>query len=388
MPPPSFLSNRFMKIFSILKSAHSQARVRPATAAALPDCRSQGLALHCRAMPDVSSARTGFSFRLTPEQQDRLERELNQGNYRRIPVPHARMAGERPGLRVVLYASGACVAQGAGAAEWVQFTLEPSILGEARDGYDAVLDPAAHAPHAGVDESGKGDFFGPMVIACAYVDEALAADLKRLNVRDSKRITSDAVARRMASDLRTLLRGRFSVVTIGPRAYNRLYARMKSVNRLLAWGHATALEELLNRVPDCPRAVADQFGPEHQIVSQLKQRGRSVRLEQRTKAESDPAVAAASILARDGFLAGLEKISRETGVALPKGASPAVRAAAEDVVRRQGPARLLEIAKTHFRTTDQVLAATGHTRAELGPDGAAVSQSLRPDAKDKSWRRP
>ena len=339
-------------------------------------------------MSAPAQARTSFSFRLNEAQQAALERELQKGNYTPFPTPHARATGERPGLRVVLYTSGACVAQGAGAAEWVQFTLEPSILCEARTGYEAVLDPHARTPHAGVDESGKGDFFGPMVIACAYVDEALAAEMERMNVRDSKRITSDAVARRIAADLRALLKGRFSVVTIGPRAYNRLYARMKSVNRLLAWGHATALEELLNRVPDCPRAVADQFGPEHQIVSQLKERGRSIRLEQRPKAESDPAVAAASILARDGFLAGLEKLGQETGVKLPKGASPAVRAAAEDVIRRHGPLRLLDIAKTHFRTADQVLEATGHSRAELGPDGAAVSQALRPGAKPRSWRRP
>ncbi|MBP7275793.1 MAG: ribonuclease HIII [Kiritimatiellae bacterium] len=339
-------------------------------------------------MPNAAPSQRSFSFRLTPAQQDRLDRELNQGNYRLVSVPHARIAGEQPGLRVVLYTSGACVAQGAGAADWVQFTLEPDILEQAHRGYESILNPDADTPHAGVDESGKGDFFGPMVIACAYVDEPLAAELRRMNVRDSKRITSDAVARRMASDLRDLLKGRFSVVTIGPRAYNRLYAKMKSVNRLLAWGHATALEELLHRVPDCPRAVADQFGPEQLIISRLKQRGRAIRLEQRTKAESDPAVAAASILARDGFLAGLEKLRQETGVALPKGASPAVRAAAEDVVRQHGPTRLLEIAKTHFRTADQVLAATGHSRADLGPDGAAVSQSMRPDAKPSSWRRP
>lgn len=321
---------------------------------------------------------TTFSRKLTPPQQDALAAHLAAGNYRPARVEHARAAGDRPGLRVVLYTSGTCVAQGAGTEEWVRFTLEPDILGGAELGYEAELHPAARTPHAGIDESGKGDFFGPMVIACVYVDEALCASMERMKVRDSKRITSDAVARRMAQELRTLLRGRFAVVTIGPRAYNRLYATLKSVNRMLAWGHATALEELLERVPGCPRAVADQFGPEHQIRRQLKERGRAIELEQRPKAESDLAVAAASILARDGFLAGLERIARDAGLPVPKGASAAVRAAAEVIVRTHGPARLLEVAKTHFRTTDQVLEATGHTRAELGGDGAHVSQAHRP----------
>jgi ribonuclease HIII len=321
---------------------------------------------------------TTFTQALDPEQQSRLERELRSGNYRPFETPHARVCGEQPGVRVVLYQSGKCVAQGAGAAEWVEFVLEPVILGAARRGYEAALDPERTSPHAGIDESGKGDFFGPMVIAAAYVDEALAAAFAERNVRDSKRITSDAAAMKLAAEIRRLLAGRFELVVIGPRAYNRLYTRMKSVNRILAWGHATALEGLLKKVPDCPRAVADQFGPEHQILRQLKERGRTIRLVQRTKAESDPAVAAASILARDGFLQAMKRIGEEQGIPVPKGASPAVRAAAEEIVRRHGPARLLDVAKTHFRTTDQVLEATGHRRSELGADGHAVSQTLRP----------
>lgn len=326
----------------------------------------------------TARAPTTITKKLTPEQQARLEHVLRDGNYRLFPVEHARVAAEIPGLRVVLYTSGTCVAQGAGVQDWVLFTLEPEVLMSAESGYEAELYAEAVSPHAGVDESGKGDFFGPMVIAAAYVDEAICEEFTRLNVRDSKRITSDVAAQRLADQIRRVLKTRFAVVTIPPRAYNRLYTKMRSVNNMLAWGHATALEELLERVPNCPRAVADQFGPEHQIRRQLKTRGRSIQLVQRPKAESDLAVAAASILARDGFLRGLVQIRKEAGVEIPKGASAAVRAAAVALVRARGPAFLLETAKTHFRTADQVLAEAGASRADLGPDGAAVSQALRP----------
>ncbi len=109
--------------------------------------------------------------------------------------------------------------------------------------------------------------------------------------------------------------------------------------------------------------------------------GRRIELQQRPRAESDPAVAAASILARAEFLLALRKLEETYGQAFPKGASETVRAAAADLVRKRGPEVLLEVAKCHFRTTDQVLAAVGRTRADLGPEGQAVSKADWADGK-------
>jgi len=230
----------------------------------------------------------------------------------------------------------------------------------------------------GVDESGKGDFFGPLVIAAAYVDEAIARDLKAMNVRDSKSITSDKAAQDLARKIRTRLGDRFAVVTIGPVAYNRLHATMTSVNRILAWGHARAIENLLEKVPNCPRALSDQFGPARQIQRALQQKGRRIKLEQRPRAESDVAVAAASILARAAFLTALAKLGENCGAALPKGASEKVKAVAADLVKKRGPAVLLETAKCHFQTTDQVLATLGTTRKDAGLPPAPVRKVFVP----------
>lgn len=321
-------------------------------------------------MPAPSS----FSFKLTPPQQDTLERILRSGSYRLRDVPHARVAAEKEGAQIVLYTSGACVVQGKGAQDWVTFVLEPEVTAEARLGYEEVLDPDRFDPHMGVDESGKGDFFGPIVISAAYVDPDIVPKLQALNVRDSKRITSDRVAEDMAKSIRGILGDRCTVITVGPRAYNRLYASMRSVNRLLAWGHARAIENVLERVPTCPRAISDQFGPREQILRALMQKGRSIDLVTRTKAESDPAVAAASILARAAFIKALRDIGAQHGVEIPKGASAQVREKAVEIVRAKGPEVLLDIAKCHFKTTDEVLAAAGSSRAALGPDGRVVSK--------------
>ena len=325
--------------------------------------------------------KTSFTVILDAEQQRRLIEELRGGNYLPVEVPYAVAAAERPGCRISLFRSGKCLVQGAGAQEWVEFVLEPAIVGAVVTGYEETRTPEAFMPHIGVDESGKGDFFGPMVIAAAYADAALTRELQRMNVRDSKTITSDRRAEEMARDIRKLLGHRCVTVPIGPRAYNRLYASMGSVNAMLAWGHARAIENLLERVPDCPRAVADQFGPERQIRQALLKKGRRIDLVQRHRAESDPAVAAASVLARAGFLEALRRLGEPLGIVLPKGASEAVRAVAEDVVRARGPAALLDLAKCHFRTTDQVLERAGTTRAALGPDGQAVSRAARDKAR-------
>jgi ribonuclease HIII len=318
--------------------------------------------------------KTSFTFKLTEPQQAALLKLLGTGNYRPVEVPYTRIAVDAEQCRVALYTSGKCVVQGKGAHDWVVFNLEPQILQEARLGYDEVVDPEASQPHMGIDESGKGDFFGPLVIAAAYVNKPLAKAFNEKGVRDSKTVSSDKKAEEMARDIRAMLNERYAIVAIGPRAYNRLYAKMRSVNDILAWGHARAIENLLERVPDCPRAVSDQFGPKRQIEQALMKHGRSIELIQRPKAESDPAVAAASILARAAFLQALRKLGQQYDIEIPKGASDRVRETAGTLLATHGPDVLLDTVKCHFRTTDAVLEAAGRSRADLGPEGQAVSK--------------
>jgi len=206
-------------------------------------------------------------------------------------------------------------------------------------------------PHIGVDEAGKGDYFGYLVVAAVYVDEAAAARLAALSLRESKVIT-DQRARQLAQAVRQACQ--HEVVQISPARYNQLYRKLGNLNRLLAWGHARAIENLLARVP-APVALSDQFGDPHYIEQSLMQRGRQIRLLQTPRAERDPAVAAASVLARARFLEGLERLSAEVGVALPKGATH-VLPVARQLLAAGGMPLLERVAKVHFRTTRQALA--------------------------------
>jgi len=300
-----------------------------------------------------------------------LTHVLSSGNYRRIQVPYTTIAVETDEFNVSLYESGKCLVQGKGAKDFVAFVLEPQVLGHVGLGYEEKLNPEQYEAHVGVDESGKGDYFGPLVIAAAYSDRELAKKMLEIGVRDSKNISSDKRIFELARQIRKMLDKRFSIVTIGAQAYNRLYWKMKNVNLVLAWGHARAIENILVDVPECPRAISDQFGHKHLIEKALMGKGRKIVLQQRHKAESDVAVAAASILAREGFLLGLRKMQEQYQQRFPKGASAQVVEAARQLVEKNGENILLQTAKCHFKTTDVVLGQGGVKRllAEAATQG-------------------
>ncbi|MEW5701212.1 MAG: ribonuclease HIII [Candidatus Zixiibacteriota bacterium] len=201
---------------------------------------------------------------------------------------------------------------------------------------------------AGTDESGKGDYFGPLVIAAVAADFVAAARLSDWGVTDSKKL-SDGRAQALA---RQIVQAKIphTIVAIGPEKYNELHGRMKNLNRLLAWGHARAIENLLEITP-VELVIADQFGDAALIEKALFAKGRSVRLVQMPQGERDVVVAAASVMARADFLRRLKALSQATGVDLPKGAGPPVDDAAARIIARFGVEKLTGLAKCHFKNT-------------------------------------
>jgi len=318
--------------------------------------------------------KTSFTYKLSGAQQSALKDLLKSGNYEPIKVEHTIIAAKTPDCSISLYKSGKCLIQGKGASDFVTFILEPCVLLEAQLGYEDVLNPEQFQPHMGIDESGKGDFFGPLVIAGAYVDKDIIEKMTKMNVRDSKQVTSDKVALDMGRDIRKLLGNRFSLIKIGPEAYNRLYSRMRNVNSILGWAHARAIENLLEKVPSCPKAISDQFGRKEQVEKALMKKGQKIQLVQMHKAEADIAVAAASILAREAFLRSLYSMGQEHETEFKKGASEAVRETAEKIVAEKGPDILVKVAKCHFKTTDEVLKKVGMDRKSLPPEGRVKSK--------------
>lgn len=316
---------------------------------------------------------TSHTCKLTDAEAARLESLLHERGYEFRDVPHARFAAGRDKLTVVFYESGKLVVQGKNTREFVEFVLEPEVLQRVELGYEEVVNPDLLRPRIGVDESGKGDFFGPLCIAAVYVNEQVIQAWKPTGIRDSKRITSDKKIREFADQIRNTPGCVTSVVPIGNEAYNRLYAKMRSVNRLLAWGHARVIENLMQQRsrlnPPPVLAISDQFAASKETVGKaLMALGREIELVQRHKAESDLAVAAASILARAEFIDRLAALEKACGMTLPRGASKQVDEAAKQLFEARGSEALQQVSKMHFRT-------------------AFRAQGL-PEPEVREWKRP
>ncbi|HBP05196.1 ribonuclease HIII [Victivallaceae bacterium BBE-744-WT-12] len=297
---------------------------------------------------------TSYVCTVTEEQAEQLRLLLDGRGWKFSEQPYARWKAELEKTNVVAYNSGKLTVQGGGTEDFVTFLLEPEILHTFTFGYEEEPAEEAVDPHGGVDESGKGDFFGPLCIAGVYADEVTGPKLRAIGCCDSKLIKSSKKIMELSAGIREIAGNGWTAVVIGPESYNRLYAKFGNLNRLLAWGHARVIENLLEKVPACPRMLSDKFADERLIRRALLTRGREIRLDQRTKAESDVAVAAASILSREQFLRGMAKLEAEFGIELPRGAGPQVKAAGRSLMERFGASVFERCAKTHFKTWNEL----------------------------------
>lgn len=212
-----------------------------------------------------------------------------------------------------------------------------------------TLDIQMYSERIGVDESGKGDFFGPLVVAACYVGPEQNPQL--IGVKDSKKLADTKVIQ-LAAEIKKICP--YSIITIGPAKYNELYRKFANLNRLLEWGHARAIENVLEKQP-CQLVISDQFADPQGLKRALFAKGRQVELISMVRAEEDLAVAAASILARAEFLLKLKALEEEFNARLPKGATQLVIDAGKSFVREHGPMELDKVAKMHFRTAQTVL---------------------------------
>jgi len=304
-------------------------------------------------------ALTTYTLKCDDGQMERLRAAVAAKHWEEVEVPYARFAFRGPDVNVTAYTSGKVVVAGKGTEEFVQNVIEAEVTGEARLGYDDVHHPEWFEPHAGLDESGKGDLFGP-VIAATVIAERPAIDAWRAaGIRDSKAIVDSQILK-----LDELIRGTPGAVVetcaCSMAKYNELMLKPHAnLNRLLAWQHATALEKALQK-KWVARGLLDQFSTEPLVQRELKKKGlERFSLEMRTKAESDPVVAAASVVARAEFVRVMGQLSRDFGERLQKGAGAAAKAQAARLVEQLGARALGRFAKLHFRTSYEVVSAAG-----------------------------
>jgi len=292
-------------------------------------------------------------LQVPPSRRADLRASFAAGPFDFRPVPHALFSAKGDGAVATLYTSGKLVVQAAEpeafVARWLALESGPVAKPPA---VERAADPAVDEAVIGSDEVGKGDYFGPLVVCAVRLEPGQSDEIRRAGVRDSKTLT-DAECIRLGGALRT--RYAVAVERLDPVDYNQVYVTGK-LNELLADLHAKALTRLAT--PGV-RVVVDKFANEKLLEKRLKSLG--IRLEQRTRAESEPAVAAASVIARGEFLVALKELSDEAAVDLHKGAGPPVDASARRYVALHGFDALTKVAKLHFKNTLKIGAARGGT---------------------------
>lgn len=301
-----------------------------------------------------------YTIKLDDAQMDKLESILEGRGWSRFEVPYSRFAFKGNDCNVTAYDKRKVVViAGKGTEEFVLNTLEAEVTQAARLGYDEVLHPDWFESHAGLDESGKGDFFGPTVTATVIADKAAIESWIKEGVKDSKRIVEAQILR-----LDKVIRSTPGVVVeVFPWTmlkYNELMMRPSAnVNRLLGWQHAKTLVRALEK-KRVAWGLLDQFTEQPLVQRELaKLELKDFELRMRTKAEEDPVVAAASVVARAEYVRQMNDLSRKFGAKLQKGASAAVKTQAAEIIAKHGARALAEYAKLHFRTAYEVVSAAG-----------------------------
>lgn len=294
---------------------------------------------------------TAFVKKIDIALKDKLREDLIDQGFELSTPPYTVFSAKKKGISCTLYTSGKLMVQGKDKQDFITFYLEPEILKDLSFSYPETLIDST--PRIGIDEAGKGDFFGPLCIAGVYASEEGIRKLTELKVRDSKRMNDKAIIA-LAGQIKSFFP--HSLVKLFPQKYNELYAKFKNLNHLLAWAHATAIEELVQST-GCHQVVIDQFAAEHVVENALMRKKIEVDLSQRHYGEEDPVVAAASILARAAFVEGMEALSKMTKTNLPKGANSHVIDAGKQILATQGEEMLKKVGKLHFKTASQILDA-------------------------------
>ncbi|MBN2478646.1 MAG: ribonuclease HIII [Parachlamydiales bacterium] len=290
-----------------------------------------------------------FSTKIDVNLKDKLKQDLEDQGFKFTKPAYTIFAASKKGITLVLYESGSLIVQGKEKDEFIEFYLEPELLKSFK--YTHPEANVSMTPRIGVDEAGKGDFFGPLCVAAFYADENGIKKLISMNIRDSKKFSDKSILK-LADILKNDFQ--FSVLRLFPEKYNELYVKFKNLNSLLAWGHATVITQLFEKT-SCRDVLVDQFANAYVLENAVKRKKIDINLVQKTKGEEDPVVAAASILARAAFLKGLSELSDQYEIPLLKGASSMVIDLGKKFINKHGPESLEKVAKMHFKTKDQVL---------------------------------
>lgn len=281
---------------------------------------------------------------------DKMKQDLTEQGFQLTRPAHTLFSAKKTGVSCTLYQSGKLLVQGKDMGTFIEFYLEPQILKDFSYTHQETL--VDTTPRIGCDEAGKGDFFGHLTAAAVYADQGGIQELIKMGVKDSKSMNDTTIL-----SLGRKIEKNFPchIVAIGPEKYNEIYPKFGNLNQLLAWAHASCIEQLVAKT-HCREVIIDQFAYESVMENAVRRKKLELQMTQRTKGEGDVVVAAASIVARKNFVEKLEALERKYEVSLPKGgSSPKVIRAGKHFIAKYGVEKLGLVGKLHFKTKDSII---------------------------------
>ncbi len=288
-----------------------------------------------------------YSNKISPEQAEKIKEQLAGAAF--DVIDYSLWRAKTSSFQVTYYKSGKILVQGKDISD-ICGKIDKIVGIENYNAKKYNEIKINSEKYIGTDESGKGDFFGPLVIAGVQINETIKKQYIDLGVKDSKKIDDKKILK-LADVIKNSSVN--SVIVINPLKYNELYLKFNNLNKLLAWGHARAIENILEKSP-CRYALADKFGDENLIKNALMQKGRTINLEQRVRAEEDIAVAAASVLARAEFIKRIKYLEDKYMISFSKGASQKVIEEGNLFIKKYSYTELKEVAKMHFKTVNEL----------------------------------
>ena len=296
-------------------------------------------------------------FKLDERLHDKLIKFYKNYELEKKP-PYSKFAAKNYDVTITLYDSGKVMFQGIGAdiEASIWQSMQSKITGKPTENTVKNKEKAkediefyVYYSSIGSDETGCGDFFGPVVVVATYVNKNKINELTKLGIKDSKKITDSKILE-IAPQLMKDIPYTFYVLCnkdFNDLVLNKNY-NMVQIKTIL---HNKVLMDLNNKYhPDYKHAVIDKFVNEKKYFSYLKDDETTlINIKFYTKGESKcMSVAAASVIARYIFLKEMDKLNNISGYNLHKGAGIEVDNQIKQIIEEKGKEYLYNIAKISF----------------------------------------
>lgn len=278
--------------------------------------------------------------------------------------PYAVFQADEADTVVTLYESGKCVFQGISADIdaniWAETEkhLNPNKTIEKKTAENKEKNKTQKNPKIynstsiGSDETGTGDYLGPIVVTATYVKKENIPFLEKLGVKDSKKMDDNYILKIAPSIIKEI---DYSSMILKNEDYNKWHESM-NINKMKAILHNKVLLDLTKKHKDYEYIIVDEFAKfytYYRYLNEAKEIQKNITFITHAE-DTSMSVACGAIISRYILLKEFEKLSKKYNIQIPKGAGTKVDETAAKIAKKYGIDILKKIAKYDFKNTEKI----------------------------------